>query len=187
MPEQNYTTLSGDEPTDSMQDEQTAASPNSGAENQEPEATFSWEASEYVHHHKSILWYAVVVLVVIGLLGVAVWFKYWLEIGVFLMMGAAVFVYANKPPRTMSYELSSDGIRVDGKLYSYSDIRSFSVMEDEDWHYIDLEPTKRLSLRVVILFDSSNYDEIVGHLERHIPRQDRDLDLIEKITRKARF
>lgn len=153
----------------------------------DPEVAFSWQASEYVHHHKSILWYATVVLVVLVLCGIAAWLRLWLEVGVFLVMGAAVFVYASKPPRTLLYELSSEGVHIDDKLYPFSELRSFSVIEDPEWHSIDLEPAKRFSPRVVLLFDPKHYDEIVGHLERHLPREDRELDFIEKFTRKVRF
>lgn len=153
----------------------------------DPEVAFSWQASEYVHHHKSILWYATVVLVVLVLCGIAAWLRLWLEVGVFLVMGAAVFVYASKPPRTLLYELSGEGVHIDDKLYPFSELRSFSVIEDPEWHSIDLEPAKRFSPRVVLLFDPKHYDEIIGHLERHLPREDRELDFIEKFTRKVRF
>jgi len=153
----------------------------------EPEPAFSWQASEFVHHHKSPVWYAILGMAVIVLMAAAVWLQLWLEIGVFIVMGAAVVVYARKPPRTLLYELSSTGITIDGKPYPFSEFRSFSVVADEEWHSIDLEPTKRFSPRLVLLFDSSNFDEIVGHLELHLPREDREADVIERITRYVRF
>jgi hypothetical protein len=153
----------------------------------EPEVAFSWQASEFVHHHKSPVWYGVLAMVVVVLTAAAVWLGLWLEIGVFFAMAAAVVVYARKPPRTLLYELSSTGIQIDGKEYPFVDFRSFSVVADEEWHSIDLEPTKRLSPRLVLLFDSSNFDEIVGHLELHLPREDREPDVIERFTRFVRF
>jgi len=129
----------------------------------------------------------VLVLIVLGLATLAYFLHFWLEIGVFLVMGVAVFIYAQKPPRTMTYELSTEGIHIEGKLFPYADFRSFGVVPDEDWHSISLEPTKRLSPRIVLLFDSDDFDQIVGHLSLHIPRADRDPDTIERITRFLRF
>ena len=153
----------------------------------EPEIAFSWQASEFVQHHKGAGWYAILLTVSAILIGVAAWLHSWLEIGVFIAVCAVVIVYARKPPRTLMYELSSEGIHIDGRLYAFTEFRSFAVMSDEEWQSIDLEPTKRLSPRVVMLFDPEDFDSIVGHLELHIPRQDRESDMVERITRYLRF
>ena len=152
-----------------------------------PEVAFSWEASEFVHNHKSPSWYGVLALLVAVLASLAVWLHLWLEIGVFLAMGAAVVVYARKPPRTLLYELSEEGVHIDGKLRPFTDFRSFGVMPDDEWHSIDLEPAKRFSPRTVLLFNSEDFEPIVSHLELHLPREDRDLDFIERLTRYVRF
>jgi hypothetical protein len=152
-----------------------------------PEMAFSWQASEYVHHHKSTGWYAALVGAVVALMAGAVLLKLWLYMAVFLIMGIAVMVYARKPPRTMMYELSSEGVHIDGKLFPFTVFRSFSVMPDEEWHSIDLEPAKPFNPRMVLLFNTEDFDEIVGHLELHLPRVDREPDVIERITRYVRF
>jgi hypothetical protein len=121
------------------------------------------------------------------LTGLAIWLHLWLEIGVLLGAAGALAVYAHKPPKVMKYELSDEGVHIDGKLYPFGEFRSFGVIPDEDWHSIDLEPAKRLNIRRAILFDTEDFDEIVGHLELHLPREDRPLDIIERITRYVRF
>jgi hypothetical protein len=152
-----------------------------------PEMAFSWQASEFVHHHKSMMWYVGLSMAVMVMVVLAVWLHYWLEIGVFVIAGVAVMVYARKPPRTLLYELSNEGVHIDGKLYPFSVFRSFSVLPDEEWHSIDLEPAKRLNPRLVLLFDTPDLEQIVDHLELHLPREDREPDLIERITRYLRF
>lgn len=151
------------------------------------EVAFSWQASEFVHHHKGPAWYAVLVGVLVVLVTGAALLHFWLEIGAFLAMGAAIMVYASKPPRTLTYELTPKGIVIEGKKYPFAEFGSFGVLKDEEWHSIDLEPVKRFSPRITVLFDSDDFDSIVGHLELHLPRADRDPDVIEKATRYLRF
>ncbi|QQR52871.1 hypothetical protein IPG36_02005 [bacterium] len=151
------------------------------------EAVFKWQASEFVHHRKSIVWYGVLALIAVGLLAVAIWLHYWLEIGLISVMVVAIIVYARKPPRTLAYEVSPQGITIDGKLHSYDVFRSFGVLPDQSWHTIDLEPAQRLMPRMAILFDEQDFDQIIGHLELHLPRVDRMPDLIERVTRLVRF
>ncbi len=151
------------------------------------EVAFSWQASEYVHHHKGIGWYAALAGVVGVLVIGAALLRFWLEVGAFLVMAAAIIVYARKPPRTLLYELTPKGITIEGKAYPFAEFRSFGVFEDDEWHSIDLEPTKRFSPRITVLFETADLDDIVGHLELHLPRTDREPDLIERATRYLRF
>lgn len=151
------------------------------------EVAYSWQASEYVHNHKGAGWYWGLTALLVVLTGAAALLHYWLEIVAFLAMGGAIFVYARRPPRTLLYELTSNGVKADGKEYPYTEFRSFGVLSETEWHTIDLEPTKRFSPRMTILFEDDDYDIIVEHLELHLPRVDRDPDVVEWLTRLLRF
>jgi hypothetical protein len=153
----------------------------------ENEVAYRWEASEYVHNNKSGLWYLGLVGLLIVLIGLAALLHYWLEIVAFLVMGAAIVVYARRPPRVLTYELGPTGITVDGKELPFSQFTSFGVLADIDWHTIDLEPVQRFAARLSIIFDPEDFDAVVGHLELHLPRVDRDPDVIERVARLIRF
>ena len=151
------------------------------------EESYSWQASEYVHHHKGAGWYAVLAIIVVILLLVAIIFKLWLSIGVFLAMGAAIVVYAYKPPRVLTYQLDSKHIIIENKPYPFESFRSFGVLSDESWHTIDLEPAKRFMPRLTVLFSDEDFDNVVAHLEAHLPRADREPDMVERLSRYLRF
>ncbi|HEY2004302.1 MAG TPA: hypothetical protein VGH44_04280 [Candidatus Saccharimonadia bacterium] len=166
---------------------ESAAAPDELEEARANEVAFSWQASEYVHHHKGPEWYAALAGALAILILAAVLLHLWVEIALFTAMGAAVAVYAHKPPRTLTYELTPQGVTIEGKQYPFDDFRSFGVVKDEEWHTIDLEPMKRLAPRLSVLFDPEDFDSVVGHLELHLPRADRDPDPIEKLSRYLRF
>ena len=151
------------------------------------EPAFQWQASEYVQHHKGPGWYFGLGAVVLVLLGVAILTHQWLSIAVFLVMAIAVVVYAHKPPRILTYMLDSTGITIEDKFYPYDQFRSFAVLQDSEWHAIDLEPTQRFMPRLTVIFVSEDLDGIVEHLSFHLPRTDRQPDLIERLTRYVRF
>ncbi|HSX02832.1 MAG TPA: hypothetical protein VLI05_05995 [Candidatus Saccharimonadia bacterium] len=167
----------GDETTQSSNDQPAAA----------PEEPLVWQASEYVHHDKGIGWYALLAIAVIILLLVAIVLKLWLSIGVFLAMAAAIVVYARKPPRVLEYRVDSSGITIADKTYPYSTFRSYAVLRDLSWHTIDLEPTQRFMPRLSVLFGEEDLEAIVAHLSAHLPRVDRDPDLVERLSRYLRF
>ncbi len=175
------------EPTQAVQSGDGQLSPEELEELRANEVAFSWQASEYVHHHKGPGWYAALGGIVLVLVAVAFFLHYWLEIGAFLAMGGAIMVYARKPPRTLLYELTPTGITIEGRQFPFTELRSFGVLPDVEWHTIDLEPTKRFNPRMTLLFEDEDFDSIVGHLELHLPRVDRKPDVIEQITRFVRF
>ena len=156
-------------------------------EARENEVAFSWQASEYVHHKKGAGWYMMLFGVVAVLVVVCVWQQWWIQIGLVVMAGVALAVYAGKPPRTLTYELTPQGVQIEGKKYPFSLLRSFSVYEDNEWHSIDLIPTRRFAPAITVLFNSDDLDEIVGHLELHLPRADQKPDYVDQLTRYLRF
>jgi len=148
---------------------------------------FSWQASEYIHHNKGAGWYAALAGIFAVLLAIAYLTHQWLSIGLFAVMLVAIIVYARKAPRTLTYELSADGITIEKHHYPFSEFRTFAVLPDISWHTIDLEPTKRFMPRLTILFEDADFDTIVGHLAEYLPRVDRKPDVVERATRYLRF
>jgi hypothetical protein len=151
------------------------------------EVAFSWQASEYVHHKKGAGWYLMLFGLTAVLVVVCVWQAWWIQIGLVVMAAIALAVYAGKPPRTLTYELTPKGMQIEGKKYPFSQLRSFSVYEDAEWHSIDLIPTRRFAPAITVLFNSDDLDEIVGHLELHLPRADQEPDYVDRLTRYLRF
>ena len=83
------------------------------------EAAFSWQASEYVHHHKGAVWFLGLFAAVALLVGATALLHYWLEMGAIILMCGAIVVYATKPPRTLLYELTPKGVTIEGKFYPF--------------------------------------------------------------------
>ena len=151
------------------------------------EVTFSWQASEYVHHTKGFGWYLLLIIAFGGLFAIAYITHQWLSMGLFAVMLVAIIVYARRAPRTLTYDLSADGITIEGHLYPFGEFRTFAVLPDLSWHTIDLEPTKRFMPRLTILFEDNDFDAVVGHLAQYLPRVDRQPDMVERATRYLRF
>ena len=157
------------------------------AEVVDPGHSFSWQASEFIHHQKTANWYLVLGLIVIVLIAAAIVTRQWFSIAVFATMTAAVVVYASKEPRLLNYRLDNRGVTIDGRFSPYSHFKSYSVYKDTGWHMIDLDPTQRFAPRVSIIFDNDDLDKITAILDEKMPRVDREPDWIEKLTRSIRF
>jgi hypothetical protein len=153
----------------------------------ETQEAFTWQASEYIHHQKKTTWFIAFFGLVAAMATLAVIFQQWTSLMVLGAMVAALTVYANKEPRVLSYSLTETGITIGDKHHAYDEFKSFAVLQDLAWHAIDLEPLQRFMPRMTILFDDEHLNEIVARLSQHLPREDRNPDIIERLTRYLRF
>lgn len=148
---------------------------------------YSWDASEYVFHEKSIGWYLLFWLVVAALCAALGFFQQWLSMAVIVAMALAIVVYTRKQPRTLHYTLDEHGVTIEGKAMAYSTFQSFSLSEEVAWHSADLEPTKRFVPRLTLMLESDDVDKIEKILSAHLPRVDREPDWVERASRYFRF
>lgn len=162
--------------------------PVTSPRHQDEDVHLTWEASEYVMHHKSPLWFIGLGAITIGL-ALVLWLTLqdMLAIIVLLLMAIAVIVYAVRPPHTLQYSISDDDIVVGHREYSYDNFRSFSIVRDGGLYSVTLMPTKRFSPAVSMYFPDDHADEIMELLSRHLPHEEREPDFIDRITRSLRF
>src|SRR5687767_323629 len=90
-------------------------------------SSFSWEASEYVEHDRTMLWYIVLGAVTLALVVFSILvLKEWLSALVVVLMAVAIGVYARRKPGVLKYQLSDSGVKIGEKVYPYDEFRSFA-------------------------------------------------------------
>ena len=148
----------------------------------------SWQASEYVQHDKQMLWYVTLASVTVILLLLSIFLiKSWTFAVLIVVMAVSVAVLAGRPPRTMQYTLSAQGLHVNEKTFSYHDFRAFGVIQDGPLYSIVLIPNKRFMPAVNVYFPPEQGEQIVDLFGAILPMEHLELDIIEKLTRKLRF
>ncbi|HIA92229.1 TPA: hypothetical protein EYO12_03920 [Candidatus Saccharibacteria bacterium] len=148
----------------------------------------NWEASEYVMHHKTPLWYASLAGAAIALSGLLYWITGdILTVLVILLMTAALAVYATRQPQTLRYSMSDSTIVVGHKEFHFTDFKSFSIIHDGSFYSINMVPTKRFAPPLSIYFDEKDADKIMEIMTRHLPHVEKEPDPIDKLSKYLRF
>ena len=148
----------------------------------------SWEASEYIHHSKSPLWFVSYVVVMLVLLAVAYfWTHAWTFVVLVVVMAVAIGVFATRPPRTMHYALTDSGLQIEKSHYGYNDFRAFGIINDGALYSIMLIPTKRFMPAVNIYFAEEDGEKIVDILGARLPMEELHLDIVDRLMRRLRF
>jgi uncharacterized membrane protein YobD (UPF0266 family) len=147
-----------------------------------------WSASEYVAHEKSAGWYSmffagsILIVFLVYLISRDI-----LASVAVLLACSAISVYAARKPETNNYVLDEKGIKVQEKFYPYSVFRSFSIVEEGAINSIWLKPLKRLSSVVVMYFSPEDEQKIIDVLANFLPHEDRELDAIDRFSKRMRF
>ncbi len=151
--------------------------------------TVSWTASEFIAHHKGAGWYAG--LGVAG--GLACVLAYLLTQGdkistaVIALAVVALGVFAARQPRVLDYAVNNQGIQIGTRFYPYGLFKSFSIIEEGGIDSIYLMPLKRFMPAISVYFDPEDGEKIVNVLASHLPHDDRQNDLVDRMMRKIRF
>lgn len=148
----------------------------------------SWQASEYIHHEKHALWFAVLIAVALVLMAIAYFvigsITFTILIGV---MAAAVFVISSRPPRVLNYRLDYQSLSISEKQFSLHDFRTFRLIQDGPFYSIVLIPHKRFMPAVNVYFPPEEGERIVDIFGAVLPIEDAEPDLLDQLARKLRF
>jgi len=170
-------------PLDPTQMPQSTESPQS--DEMEP---IRWQAHEYIHHEKDVSWFVVFSIVLVVLMGIAIFWMQSISFAILVpVMAAALLVYSHRPPRLLDYTLSRQGLHVNDRLYPFADFKSFGVIHDGQEYSVMLIPTKRFRAGVTVYFPEEAGEAIVDMLGARLPMQELHLDFIDRIIRKLRL
>ncbi|HUD08339.1 MAG TPA: hypothetical protein VMQ52_04625 [Candidatus Saccharimonadales bacterium] len=148
----------------------------------------TWSHSEFIAHHKSFRWYALLGL--IAIIVAAVDYIYARDVtSVIVIVVAAVIlgIVANRLPRTMEYQLDDAGLRIGEKVYGYNDFRSFSMVEEESVPSLVFRPLRRFMPLVIVYYSSKDEQAIMDVLSRHLPLDNHRPDAIDSLMRRIHY
>lgn len=151
-------------------------------------AALEWQASEYVEHQKSPVWFIVLAVITAGLVAAAIFLlKNYTFALLLVVMAAAIVVWAKRPAQEMYYRLDESGIFVNDKLFALHDFRAFGVLQDGATNSVVLLPNKRFRPGVTVYFPHELGEQIVDMLGNQLPMQELKPDWIDKLTRRLNF
>lgn len=155
--------------------------------NEVPDESVSWEASEGIHHERDSLWFIGFIIIVIILIGISVWLQQWTFTALIVIMSIALIVYTRRPPRTLRYSISHNGLHVGQQAYDFDEFRSFGVLQEGDLFSVMLMPTKRFGQAMTIYFGENDGEKIVDILGAYLPMEDLQLDFMDSLLRRLRL
>ena len=149
----------------------------------------TWTASEYIAHQKTPTWYIVLGFTTLALAALT----YLMTSGdivsvVVVILVMVVFgMYAARKPQEQEYTVSQAGIAIGQKGYPYTELKSFSVVDEGAFSSIVFIPMKRFMPVLTMYYDPQDEERIFATLSRHLPHEQNGHDRIDRFMKKIRF
>lgn len=152
------------------------------------EQPIHWQAKEFISHNRNTVWFVFFALIVVVLMAVAVFLMSSITFAILVpVMAVALIVYLRRPPRTIDYTLSRQGLHINDQLYSFAEFKGFGVIRDGQEYSVMLIPVKRFRQGVMVYFPEESGEAIVDMLGARLPMLELHLDIVDQIIRKLRL
>jgi hypothetical protein len=147
-----------------------------------------WTASEFIAHHKGIVWYLLLVLGAAALSAILYFLTHdKVTVAVVLFVALLLGIAAGRKPRVLNYAVSIDGIDIGSRFYAYSQFRSFSMVNEGAFTSIMFMPLQRFMPPLSIYYDPADEAHIIEVISQHLPIEQERHDLMDQIVRRIRF
>lgn len=151
-------------------------------------ALLRWQATEYIHHERTGLWYAALGLVVVVFIALAIFVFNSITFAILIpVMLVALVVYVRRPPSILNYTLSRKGLHINDRLYTYDQFKAFGVITHEGAHSVVLLPRKRFQVSQTVYFPEEVGESLVDMIAARLPMQEVELDAIDKLLKRLRI
>ena len=101
---------------------ETAESPYAGGE------LLSWTVDEYVRHERGMLWYAIAIIVALGVLMYAVVTQNFLFAVIIIMFAIIMGLSSLREPRKFFFVITDLGVGIGDKFFPYKEFRNFWLL-----------------------------------------------------------
>lgn len=169
-----------------MQEEPQSIQP-AQAQDSQP-ATVMWQASEYITREKNTLWFVALLIIALALVALALFLVKDVTFAILVVvMAVAVFLFARRPARDMSYQLSHAGLTVNGKFFGFHDYRAFGVVQEGAVYSITMLPIKRFAPSVNVYFPPEYGEQIVDIFGSVLPMENVKQSFVDQLSEKLHF
>jgi len=148
----------------------------------------SWEAPEFTKYKKGKTWFITFFLIAAGLIVLALFWKSITMIILIILGSFVVLIYALKEPVVVKIEITPQGVKVEDKLYPFSEIKSFWIFyEPPEVKEISFYLKRALFPNVFVPLGDSDPNQARKILLKFLPEKKHKESLFDIWARKLRF
>jgi hypothetical protein len=154
----------------------------------EPTVYMEWIAPAYRQTEKSKGWYALMALIILVFVVYGLFFSDssgWIVSITFLILAAVFYMGELKSAPSLNMKVMGNGVKTGSKFYSYQQIKSFWILNEENSRHLHLSLKKGTPRHIsIVIPDDMDMAELREILIIHIPEdEDREESFSEQLIR----
>lgn len=149
--------------------------------------TLRWQAYEFTYVRKPSEWYWKVGIITAGVTAAAYVLENYLFSILTVIGGFTFALFGAKKPDVLDMEISSKGVRIQTKLYPYSELKYFWILEDSPEPKILLQAAGMLHTHIVLPLGDADPEDVRTELLEHIEEKEMAEPITQRIIDRTGF
>lgn len=155
---------------------------------QSPEVLFSWQAPEFESFEREKRWYLWVALILLAIIGYAIYTNSPVMAITFILIGVVGYIYLNKEPRTLDFQITAKGVTGGKDFYDFDSINSFWIFENAtQFDILSLHIKNRFMSFIQIPCPEEASIKLRFLLREYIPEEKQELTLADSLEKFFRL
>lgn len=147
-----------------------------------------WLAEEYEYFKKSSEWFFAVIIISAAISAVSFILDNFLFGVLLFLSGAAIALYGIKKPRVIEFSITSQGVKIENKLFVYSDLDSFWLHYSPPFYkLLSLKSKKTFMPHISIPLGDADPNTVREILIKFMKEKQCDEPFLENIMKRLRF
>jgi hypothetical protein len=145
---------------------------------------FSWQAPEFEAFEREKRWYLWVALILLIIIGYATYTNSPVMAITFILIGVVGYIYLNKEPRVLNFQITDKGISAGKDFYDFDSINSFWIFENSTpFDSLSLHTKNRLMSFIHIPCPEEASIKLRFLLREYIPEEKQELTLADSLEK----
>lgn len=147
-----------------------------------------WQAPEFEVYEKDNKWYAYLSLLLLAIIGYAIYSNSLIMAIVFILIGVILYIQLHKEPMIIDFAITTDGVIAGKEIFEYENIQSFWIFYNPPHEkYVSFHTRGRLVPFIHIAIDDQNPVELRSILIKYIPEIKQEPGLVDVLERFLRI
>ena len=137
------------------------------------EVVFEWKALDFIKTKKTKNWYAGLIVISGGLMSFAIYSANWMFALVIAVGASTIVILNNTRPKQIKFALHNDGVFIQDRLYKYSDLKSFWILNLPGNQKELIVTSKKIAVpQLKMPLGNIDPEEIKKEISKYIPAEE---------------
>lgn len=131
--------------------------------------SLSWKAPQYQHHEKSVLWFVLAAIALVGFVVYGLSTDGWTFSVAMVVFAGTYYLMQRHTPPIVNVIISNNGVKIGRYSFPYGNLKSFWIVSDPPFvNKLYLRMESRMHPDIFVSLDGADPDEVRKALGAHI-------------------